>query len=53
MSNKKFKTKNWHYTIWKLENDFWIKIAHRSDMKISTYLGRIWFPSLQKLIENK
>jgi hypothetical protein len=48
-----FRTKRWDTKIWTLEKEYGIDLGVRSDMKLSTYLWKNWFPSLEKLINNK
>ena len=49
----RFRAKRWDTKVWTLEKEYWIDLWVRSDMKLSTYLWRNWFPSLEKLINNK
>jgi hypothetical protein len=47
------KIKKWEHTVGNIEKRYWINLNVRSDMKVSTYLWKIWFPSLKKLLNNK
>ena len=49
----RFRTKRWDTKIWTIEKEYWINLWVRSDMKLSTYLWKNGFPSLQKILDNK
>ena len=48
-----FGTKRWDTKIWTIEKKYWLDLDVRSDMKLSTYLWKNWYPSLAKILDNK
>ena len=48
-----FRTKRWDTKVWTLEKEYGMDLWVRSDMKLSTYLWKNWFPSLAKILDNK